>query len=70
MSAVGGAATVLLAGWGTKRARGKRASRFKPFMTWRRRFFILRDATSEETAKCGCTHTLVYYKTQPQPHAE
>jgi hypothetical protein len=52
------AVTVLLAGWGTKEG-----SRFK---TWKRRFFILRTATQEETAASGCTHVLVYYNTQKQ----
>jgi hypothetical protein len=55
------AATVLLAGWGTKEG-----SRIK---NWKRRFFILRTATAEETTASGCTHVLLYYKTQRQANA-
>jgi len=50
--------TVLLAGWGTKES-----SRVK---NWKRTFFILRTATPEETAASGCTHQLLYFKTQKQ----
>lgn len=49
---------VMLAGWGVKEG-----GRFK---TWKRRFFILRDATTKEAEAAGCTHVLVYYKTQKQ----
>ena len=52
------ATVVLLVGWGIKEG-----SRFK---TWKRRLFLLRTATSEEGAVSGCTHVLVYYKTQKQ----
>jgi hypothetical protein len=52
------AATVLLAGWGT--TEGSRV------MNWKRRFFILRTATPDETAASECTHVLLYYKTQKQ----
>jgi hypothetical protein len=52
------AATVLLAGWGTKEG-----SHVK---NWKRRFFILRTSTPEETFESGCTHVFLYYKTQKQ----
>ena len=46
--------TVLLVGWGVKEG-----SRFK---TWKRRYVVLRSATEVETSAYGCTHMLVYYK--------
>jgi hypothetical protein len=46
-------ATAVLVGWGTKEG-----SRFK---NWKRRLFVLRDATAAEKAMRGCTHMLAYY---------
>ena len=45
---------VLLAGWGVKEG-----SRFK---TWKRRFFVLREATDVEAMASQCTHVFLYYK--------
>lgn len=50
------ATEVLLAGWGQKEG-----SRRK---NWKRRYFILRTAHPDESRASGCTHTLVYYKTE------
>jgi hypothetical protein len=46
---------VCLRRWGLKEG-----SRFK---TWKRRFFVLREVTDRESM-AGCTHLLVYFKTQ------
>jgi hypothetical protein len=56
--AMSSAVAVLLAGWGTKEG--------SLVKSWKRRFFVLRDATEAETAAHGCTHMLVYFKTQKQ----
>ena len=47
---------VLLAGWGVKES-----SRFK---TWKRRYFVLREATDVEAKSGQCTHVFLYYKSQ------
>ena len=52
---------VMLAGWGVEEG--------GHFKTWKRRFFVLRCATAEETSVYGCTHMLVYYKSDKQANS-
>jgi hypothetical protein len=53
---------VLLAGWGVKLPL-RQASIFK---TWKRRYFVLREATAPEVGLHGCSHLLLYFKTVAQ----
>jgi len=57
----GGDAAVMLAGWGVKEGGHVK--------TWKRRFFVLRFATAEETSVYGCTHMLLYYKSDKQANS-
>jgi hypothetical protein len=51
----------MLAGWGVKEGGHVK--------TWKRRFFVLRSATADETSVYGCTHILLYYKSDKQANS-